>query len=489
VSNDGRTLYSVGNGTLQVTSLPSGKAVRTLRPKDVSVRVFDDVLVQSPDGRSLAVGAGVEAVVLDRATLESRTYLAGQGATYGLAFSPDSAQLAVAGDRLLVWDVSGPEPLQLLAQDSPVDSPAFSGDGQTVYAKHEQLVQAWDLSGRRRFTPAHPGAALGWDQTVPRFSPDRSRIAYVLHSPTRFRVRDVASGSLNTVVAPTMEQRSFIDIAWNPRGTVLNVTTGSPEVRIWDARTGKTLAEHQLGPPGSIEGAAFAWFSADGTSLLVSTTTGRLHVLDATTLEPMRAPIQVYTKKDGTPDPREISGFRTSGDNHTVYLTDAVVDYVSGAVRPFPDVGHELIWVEPSPDARRLMVATADAGVGLLDATTFTWIAAPDPSQAGLIGWRTAFSDDGSRVASVSGDGRLSFWDGRDGTLLGSLPTGRNGGPAFSADNRQLILAGDDGSVVTWDLDPKSWLATACRLAGRSMSKEEWHDFLPNRPFEPVCSA
>ena len=134
------------------------------------------------------------------------------------------------------------------------------------------------------------------------------------------------------------------------------------------------------------------------------------------------------------------------------------------------------------------MVDAGDAGVGLLDAGTMTWISRPDPAQAGLVEHWNTFSRDGSLFASTSGD-RLSYWDARTGTLLGSIAVDVEGAPAFSADNSSLTLAGVEGSVLTWSLDPRSWVATACRLAGRDLTEQEWRSYLGERPYEPVCGG
>ncbi len=58
-----------------------------------------------------------------------------------------------------------------------------------------------------------------------------------------------------------------------------------------------------------------------------------------------------------------------------------------------------------------------------------------------------------------------------------------------SADTSTLMLAGSEGSVFSWDLDPRAWLATACRLAGRDLTEQEWRSYLGERPYEPVCRA
>ena len=85
-------------------------------------------------------------------------------------------------------------------------------------------------------------------------------------------------------------------------------------------------------------------------------------------------------------------------------------------------------------------------------------------------------------------------WDELDillvtGAYLGSATVGVEGEPAFTKDNRKILFAGSDGSLLTWTLDPRSWLATACRLAGRSLTEQEWRTYVPDRPFVPVCSS
>jgi hypothetical protein len=70
----------------------------------------------------------------------------------------------------------------------------------------------------------------------------------------------------------------------------------------------------------------------------------------------------------------------------------------------------------------------------------------------------------------------------------------------FGAD-RTMIYAIHDGAVLAWDLtgsrgagarlavDPQASQSLACALAGREMSPEEWRRFLPDRPYQRVCSG
>jgi WD40 repeat protein/DNA-binding SARP family transcriptional activator len=487
VSDDGRTLYTLDDGGLLVTALPSGAMRRYVDKDALRVRQLGEALAQSPDGRRLAIGAGVEAVVLDTRTYRPEAYLPGGQSIADLAFSADGHRIAATGEGLRVWDLGGREPSEILRQNTPTDAPAFSPDGQTVYTTRFDATQAWDLSGAKRFLVREPGEALGWDAPEVRVSPDGSRIAYAMPDPPRFRIRDAATGALdNEVTATGMEQGPFIDIAWHPDGTLLTITSGAPEVRLWDAETGDEVARHPLGSSGDTGGASVAVFSVDGKYLLVGTTTGRLHVLNARSLVPTRDPIQVYPHTD--PSGPKIIASITPSTGDRAYIGGLVVHYRTGAKTPQVDLGYPEPTVVPFPDGQRLMVDAGDAGIGLFDLTNNTWISPPNATQAGLMGRMTAFSSDGSLFASASDDNRLSYWDARTGGYLGSAPVDVNGAPAFSADGR-LFLAGYEGSVFSWNLDPRFWLVTACRLAGRGITEDEWRSYLGDRPYQPVCGV
>jgi hypothetical protein len=51
----------------------------------------------------------------------------------------------------------------------------------------------------------------------------------------------------------------------------------------------------------------------------------------------------------------------------------------------------------------------------------------------------------------------------------------------------ELVVLRDDGIGRRYPLDPATWSARACALAGRELSREEWARYLPNRPYEPSC--
>ncbi|MEO6411694.1 MAG: BTAD domain-containing putative transcriptional regulator [Pedococcus sp.] len=497
VSADGRTLYTIVDGHVQINDLPSGKQRRLLSPDQLKVREIGETLVLSPDGRTLAIAAGAEAVLVDTRSLATQMLLRVQGRIDDLAFSRDGRRVASAGEELSVWDVSGKEPAELLHQETGGSQlVAFSPDGRTLYSAGSSglLLLAWDLTGDRSFLTEHPGGAIAAaGPPVLRFSPDARKVGYVWGFPPALQVREVTTGKLGPVIKVDTPQRNWTDMAWSPDSRMLNATTGDSRVGIWDATTGRKLAEHTLeqgsgrSREATAEGASIAFWSRDGKYLLVGSTTGRLHVLDGRSLRQVREPIRVTASAPGAePDP--LGWFEPSSDLHTVVGSGGeVVDYLSGDVEaPFEIAGPNPL-LSYSPDGERIFVGTSEGDVGLLDAATMDWISRPVAARP-FPGYIIAWSEDSSRVATFS-DGRVGWWDGRTGAFQGAATVGGEGfgAVAFSQDGKTLNIAGDSGSVRSWDLRPGSWIEAACRMAGRPLTKVEWDTYLPQRDFEPIC--
>jgi hypothetical protein len=46
----------------------------------------------------------------------------------------------------------------------------------------------------------------------------------------------------------------------------------------------------------------------------------------------------------------------------------------------------------------------------------------------------------------------------------------------------------DTGLAYLWDVRSSSWLRRACEIAGRPLTRQEWGDVLPGRPYRPACA-
>ena len=45
-------------------------------------------------------------------------------------------------------------------------------------------------------------------------------------------------------------------------------------------------------------------------------------------------------------------------------------------------------------------------------------------------------------------------------------------------DGLEMVLGGGERGLAVWDLDPSHWVAAACRLAGRNLTRDEWDTYL-----------
>jgi len=52
----------------------------------------------------------------------------------------------------------------------------------------------------------------------------------------------------------------------------------------------------------------------------------------------------------------------------------------------------------------------------------------------------------------------------------------------------RLLAVTDTGQGFAWDVRPEAWKRQACAIAGRTLTRAEWADALPERPYAPACA-
>jgi WD40 repeat protein len=142
-----------------------------------------------------------------------------------------------------------------------------------------------------------------------------------------------------------------------------------------------------------------------------------------------------------------------------------------------------------TPDGRTLATGGQEGTVVLWDMRTGRQLGPPLVGHASGVA-SSAFSPDGRLLATVNGEAIL--WDLASHTQIGAALPIRSEGPhalAFLPGGSQLAVAAPSGSVLVWDVDPTSWRAHACAVAGRTLTRAEWDEFLPGRPYQDVCPA
>ncbi|WP_377642440.1 BTAD domain-containing putative transcriptional regulator [Oryzobacter terrae] len=485
LSPDGRRVYVAQTDEptpLRVHAVDSGRLLRTsgaLLGDSAGVSALD----VSPDGSTLAVGAGDRVLLLDATTLEPRgPALGGHAGDVGVTFSHDGTMLlsTSADGRVVVWDArTGAEVRRVVGWDGVNGNAVFSPDDRTVYTAGVD-VMAWDVSGADALlSPAGATAPVAGRLQISLPAPDGRTIARAVGSRLWF----VDSGT-GRETSRARTGRTVWFHAWSPDSRWF-LTVGPGVLTVWDAGTGRMVAERDYA--GNV--GVLATFSPRGDRLLVHDRAGRIETLDRATLRPVGDPVTVGQVRVLVPDPRggTVLAFRDDGSVLRVDSTGGGVLATSpaGLVGPGDhDDGYYQGAI--SPDGAVVVAQHPGGGVRLLDTTTWTWV-----GQASPVGWgrNVAYAPDGRQFASVDADW-VRLWDGRTGAYQSGVPLP---GPvpgatvAYLPDGAGLVVSAVDGRTWTVDTRAAHWVERACRLAGRNLTLAEWRQFVPGRPYEVTC--
>jgi hypothetical protein len=94
-------------------------------------------------------------------------------------------------------------------------------------------------------------------------------------------------------------------------------------------------------------------------------------------------------------------------------------------------------------------------------------------------------------LAGVNSDGMVDLWDSDQYRPLGSVKVSMLPLTAavFSADERRLIVADEEGWVRSVIVGGPAWLTLACKLANRPMTRAEWRQYLAGDDYQPACGV
>src|SRR6266540_89628 len=482
---------------------------RLSRPDRPSHVIRGDIATAalSRDGRSLAIGGTRGSVgVFDLRTGERRSFNGRHdGFVQSVAFSPDERTVVSTGDdgRVLVWDVgSGSVRATLTGHQGRVYASAFSPDGNTLYTDGvDGSVIVWSLSGEQTLMRAYVADA-GSAEPAQRpmvASPDGRLLAFgedggkvIIRdaaSMRRLRTLDTGSGGVNT-------------LAFGPDSRLVTEThRGSgPECRgartlLWDARAGHLLGElpipaqalKEAGPCADIESLTF---SPDGKLIAGGYDINTVFLWDSAARRVVGRPLVGAPGTYGaglafSPDGRTLAVAFGGPQSHfvSIYrLRDRQVLY-----RLPVEHGSQVAY---SPDGRLLATSSAE-NVLFWNAGTGRRAGRPllQANRGALSSLE--FSADGKTLLVGGSDGGARLYDVPSRTALGTpLQAPNEGGrmtAVFSKDGKRVIVGYIDGRALFWDVDPAAWKRHACSVAGRSLTRDEWDQFLPDRDYAAVC--
>jgi WD40 repeat protein len=268
------------------------------------------------------------------------------------------------------------------------------------------------------------------------------------------------------------------------------VTTGRGDVTFVDLRTGRPLGPPRLAHVGAILSLAF---SADGRWLATSGADRAVYLWDAR----RQRPVKLYSAPAGrdfapptalsvSPDGKRLAVAVAHSDGTGELDVLSVPDLARVAHVPLPP-GRQ---TQFSHDGRLLFYGDAAGRVWTID--TRAWRPRGLPLGGAPASGPFALTPDDRILATTSGDGTTGLWDVASGHRIAGPLTGVAGAPltaAFLESGTRLATLHADGRGYLWDLRPQTWKRRACALAGRALTRAEWHDVLPQRRYAPACAG
>jgi WD40 repeat protein/DNA-binding SARP family transcriptional activator len=499
-THDGRELVVGGKDAVTVRDAAT-LAVRRRLP---TPGTLPTAFALSPNDRTLAIGGENGSVrLLDLGGGRVRTASGRhRDAVNDARFTPDGRSLVTTGadGDVILWDVGAAAAAETLTgHTDSAFSPSLADHGRTLYtASLDGTALIWDLSGRHRlgrpfragtgdsvrYALSSDGRRLAHGQTdgsisivdypnVTRHAPFRVVEGTGLEGPAMVEGIAFVPGSHLLVVGGTYGSVSLVDV---DHGTVIRRLAGHAK----QFRYAGSWYANPIWTPGvSADGRLLATGSKDGNVRLWSLPDGR----------PQGAPLHFRYGNAETqlsPDGRWLSVLpgRRGDLQDGLQIWDVRSRRRVATLRP--PLGPVLTrW---SPDGRR--VAESDVLGGVEIYSTATWRPAGPALAAGKATW-LAWSPDSRTLATGNADSSVRLFDVASGQALGApLPgTGEQSlaVPFFTPDGTHVIAAQDDGHAFLWDIRPASLVRQACRVAGRRLTRAEWAEFLPGRPYAPAC--
>ena len=371
----------------------------------------------------------------------------------------------------------------------------------------------------RLITSAEGGKTIEWEARTgrivrrhpvggrPALSPDGETIAVAVGldpgSPgSKVTLLDLGSGRRSDL-AEEVPDEWIEQLAFTPDGSRI-VGASVEGLRVWDVESGAIEERFGSGVAGATLGATFdrrLRFEAPVFATAISPDGRLLAVLR-----------QADGVRDATVDVRDLDSgatlftrtvrggagdVRFSHDGRALFAsgccrggsTVASWDARTGARRFERTSEDHMTAFALLPDSSALLVADEDGALALWDARTGRQRGpATTVAPAGVT--QIAASPDGRLFAVADFSGSATLWDVRTRKRVGdefTIPPGVIPSVTFEPNGRLLIT--ERGSAVDWPLDRRTLQRFACRVAGRDLTRDEWSDLLPSRPYRPVCRA
>ena len=507
VSGDGRYLaagetYSSG-GDSRVWDTGTDRAVSAFKGPSLGNFV--------PGSDLLPFGFGDDTIIVDASAGREVANVPGTGGA-ALAILGDGArrlvvpQVVGGDDTVAVYDVSSRQEVGTALRVGGTGSVplGFRANGQLVTSDADR-ASVWTLGrdlpplGVRldtaRETAGFPGGASSFAQFLPS---TRNVLVTVQGAPSNVYGAALYDLTTGRFAGPLLDGdlTGPVDGSRDGRFLVADTTGG---LGIWDATTGKQVASLP-GVPALLRSAVSTVHWSDDGKLIAAVVGGGAPyvwtVSDPThPSSPRRFAIGpgIVDDVQFTPDSRRlIVVWASNSMMSAIDLSTGRVVWQHGISGGFLRQST----ISPDGTTVALDVGTPSAGtVTLLDAAT----GAPKRSLS-MPSWGGIGYIDGGRwlvIGSNQPAPQVQLHDAMTLQAFGApFPIGDvdehplpvdQAGTRFSESLEYDITPPLYTTPVMWNVDPSLWIRTACAIAGRNLTRAEWRQYLPDRPYRVTC--
>jgi WD40 repeat protein len=291
----------------------------------------------------------------------------------------------------------------------------------------------------------------------------------------------VDAGTLQTrSTLPVVTRGAVAGLGFEPRTGLLLAGSGHGLLAFIDPRTGTIVRRERAGmrlTPG---------FSADERRMATVDSDGTVR------LWTLRAGLPAGTPRRYYP-PGDAAEVALSPDGRTLAVASGLdvqlVDVATLKPRLTLAGTSGVLHARFTPDGRSVVGGSIDGWARLWSATTGRPVTRVFRGHTGAVFWES-ISPNGRTLATGSDDGTIQLFDLQSQRALGAPLTGipnRTVAPLFTPDGAALFAVTNAGRGYRWDIRPSSWERHACAVAGRTLTRAEWDDALPGRPYAPAC--
>jgi WD40 repeat protein len=406
-------------------------------------------------------------------------------------FSPDGSRILGASTTgLHVWDVASGAITERLegAAGGSIPGVVVDSSGVAIAGAGVGTIGGWDLGGSQRL-----GRRFVWGTgeggcmvtLCTLIAPGARRMATIQGDGTVAMV-DLRSGRL-VHTFPARNGPVATGLAFTSDGRQL-VTGGiAGTVTIWNAATGALVRRLRFEAP------VFATAISPDARLLAVTRQADGARDAQVEVRELASGAMLFTRtiRGGAGD------LQFSRDGRTLFAlgccrggsTVAAWDARTGAPRFERTQEDHMTALAPLPDSRTLLVGDEDGVVGLWDARTGKPMGAPRTAAAGGVA-QIAVSPDGRRFVVADFAGSAKLWDVATLERVGDeFPVSDGIIPAVAFASRGRLVITEPGSATVWPTDRPTLQRFACQVAGRNLTRDEWNDLLPTRPYRQLCPA